>query len=362
MPNLVFKNALIEIRCFFIFLSIFLLYSCNETSKNIDVFFDGKFPNETYIESSVLKAIEQLNPLKICIFDNVLLVVDARQNPRFHFYDKNTLKKITDYVAVGNGPNEFSDPECNCQQFSISTYSNRNILIYEYSLGLVYKVNLDSVLRGNKNKAIIEKKFIPPQLVGSDNLFIVDNKIIGEAVSNKKYEYFSINLNDFKNFTQIKGPKRDKFFNSIKFNDRRNLERSFLSYGGKYFINSYYFINKVQILNPKLSIRKNIYYGNSKKYPKFKDPFNPNNVVYFLPPVTTDNFFYLAYDGKSNKDREDSKRIKPFEIHKFDYSGKPVHKFILDVPVFSFTVDEKHKIIYVITGLDDKPIVKFKIK
>lgn len=71
-------------------------------------------------------------------------------------------------------------------------------------------------------------------------------------------------------------------------------------------------------------------------------------------------YFYGLYSGQNFKDVG----LKAFEcsvIYVYDWLGKLVMRYDLDVPVSCFCVDEKHKVFYGIANLPDPTLVKFSV-
>lgn len=336
---------------------LFFIFSCNKNKNTI--YFDNIFPEEKELTGIEIKEVNLLGPNTICVFDSVLMVSDAYKSPRFHFYNKNSLKKITEFGVIGKGPNEFSNPNCiNCQSFSLlKNNSDRNIMLYEFSEGLIYKVNLDSILN-NASSSIVEKRFINPELVGADNLIKIEDRIVGEALFNKKIKYFSMNFKDFKNIKKIESKSNIDFLEKNNVDDRVNFERSFLSYNktANKFVKAYLRFNRVEILDANLEPKKTILYGNKLNTPNSKRVFSPNNVKYFLTPFAGKKSFYLIYIGSNNLNNNNN-----YQLHEFDYKGIPLQKIKLGVPVLSYTIDEDKNVLYVVTGLENRPIVKFKL-
>lgn len=342
----------------FLLLFIIGFYSCNKDTNNITFYNKDSFSKIVNLKSQKLEGISQLTPSRFCVFDSILMVSDYSQNPRLHFYNKTNLKKIAEYGFIGEGPEEFKEPECNCQTFKDSVSGDTNIMIYEFGYGLIHKVNLSSILRGEKDNKI-EKYYLNPEIYNADNLFYFDNIVIGEATDSKDVKYFKTPLNDTENFTSLGVINTDDILDKAEsVMDRVNLDRSFMSYSKEKdkFVAAYLRYNKIKILDNNLNEEHTIYFGDKEIGPKTTNMFSRENIYYYQTLFAGKEGFYVPFIGVKN-----SESTLPQEIHFFDYSGKPLVKYVLDIAIDSFTFDEKDKKIYAITGSEETPFVVFQL-
>ncbi|HSD15095.1 MAG TPA: BF3164 family lipoprotein [Flavobacterium sp.] len=333
-------------------LSLFL-FSCNNEDKGIsNIDPETSFPKEINLKHAKVDEIKQLNPFRLCLFDSILVVNDAFENNRIHFYNKNTLQEIASFAKQGEGPVEFDMPE------SLTQYNKAekkgSFYIYELSKGILSEIDMAKVLKKESNP-IVQKTYLNPDLIGSDNLFIFNDSITGEKMfGDYDFRYFSMNKKTSK-YRAIELLEETDFIKSALPDDKRNLDRSFLGYNKerKKFVAAYLHFNKIKIYDDKLKGQKTIYYGDDEITPKSTTPFNKENIRYFLHPFMGKSYFYVPYNGKNNE--SDSNR----EIHVFNYEGEPVARISLDMPMINFTVDEETKTIYTITGDEKNVIVKY---
>jgi len=340
----------------FIVLFTILLGCKQEDDKSIYYNFDN-FSNTVKLKHKKAEGISQLSPSKLCVFDSIIMVVDYIQNPRLHFYKKNDLSKITEYGFIGEGPEEFNTVECNCQVFKDLETRDSQIMIYEFGYGIAYKVNLSGILRKDKNNKK-EKFYLNPEIYNADNLFYFDDIVYGEATDNKKVKYFKTPLNDTNNFIPLGNINSDEALDRAEsVMERSNLDRSFMAYSddNQKFIAAYLRYNKIILLDKELNEDHVIYFGNKEIIPKTKDLYSKESAVYYEAPFAGKKGFFVPFIGVKNNITE-----MPQEIHFFNYLGEPLIRYVLDMPIKSFTIDENSRKIYAITESENAPFVTFE--
>jgi len=347
-------NDMNKILCIVLFT---ILLGCKQKDdKSIYYNFDN-FSNTVKLTHKKAEGISQLSPSKLCVFDSIIMVVDYLQNPRLHFYKKKDLSKKTEYGFIGEGPEEFNAIECNCQVFKDVDTGDRQIMIYEFGYGIAYKVNLSGILRKDKTNKT-EKFHLNPEIYNADNLFYFDDIAYGEATNHKTVKYFKTPLNDTTNFTPLGKINSDEALDKAEsVMERSNLDRSFMAYSNdnQKFIAAYLRYNKIILLDKELNEDHIIYFGNKEIIPKSKDIYAKENVFYYETPFAGKKGFFVPFIGAKTNVTE-----MPQEIHFFNYLGEPLIRYVLDMPIISFTVDEDTRKIYAITESEDTPFVTFE--
>lgn len=342
---------------FYIYILISItFFSCKNAENSININLND-FQKTINLKSNKIEKINQLTPSSICVFDSIIMITDYTENPRFHFYNKKTLNKIGQYGLIGKGPEEFDEPECNCQTFKKSNSKDEFIMIYEFGYGLIHEVNLSSILRNEKSSKI-NKFYLNPEIYNADNVYFINDSVFGEATDNKNVKYFKSSLKNPKSFNKLGVVNNNEFLSKLPIEDKVNLDRSYMAFSkdNNKFIAAYLRYNKIKILDTQLNEKFTILYGESENEIKKFNLSSPQNIFYFKRPFAGKQYFYVPYIGEKNE-----VSTTPKEIHVFDYNGNPVNRYILDTPIRFFTVDEKQKKLYVITGQDDKPYVEYKL-
>lgn len=345
-----------------LFIVFITIISCN--NKQQTIIFDGKFPINKELKGTPLKKVKQLSPFRISIMDNLLMVNDWDENPRIHFYNKDTYEEVAKYGYIGKGPFDFNDPECSYSFYNVN--DSKKFLIYELGSGLIYEISLDSILRASNNvlslneNAILRKRFLPPNLVGSDHIKKIGNFLVGEAIPDKKIKYFKLDFENFNKINKYGTIYKSTFLDKVPPAYKQYIDRSYLSYSkhNKKYIASYFLLNRIQIMDNDFNLIKQINYG-KEKIPNNINPFSNLNVNYFGFSFSGNYNFYVMYNGKNSKGLKE--RLEPREIHVFDYNGSPIAKYLLDNDILNFTVDEENDNLYIITNNEETPIFKYNL-
>lgn len=334
---------------YLLFLAFFSL-SCNkENNKNFIT--EDDFKEEIFLKSEPVKGIDQLMPALISIVDSMIVVTDYVENPRIHFYNKNSLEKIQKLGFIGEGPNEFSAPEWNGQILKDKDGS-RFVYIYEFGYGIYHQIFLDDIFSDKISKK--KEFYLPPEVMNALNVFFINDSLYGENTNSKDVKYFKTKIGDSQNFERLGKLNSEDILNRVPIEDRVNLDRSYTvkAKNNNLFVSGYLRFNKIVIQDQNFREIKVLIYGSKLKGPETADFTSRENVYYFRRPFGGKELFYVPYVGVANKET-----TAGTEIHVYDYSGNPLVKFLTDVPIIEITVDEEDSKIYIITGLDDNPIV-----
>lgn len=347
-------------RSFFIIalgLLFFMFFGC-ENNNSTNNRFVKEFKEVITLKSTSIPQIEQFTPGRIHLLDSLLVIRDYTDDEKFHIYNKNTLKKITAFGLIGDGPDEFKEPEWNGQSFKKPNSEDTFIRIIEYGYGIIYDVNLSKVLR--KEPDIKDQKYyFNPDIYNCDNVFFLGEEgvsVLGEATYNESIKYFKTSLNNMGAYVQTGEFNQDKLLKQATLDDRINLDRSYLSYSERNnkFIAGYLRYNKIVILNSNLEEINTVIYGDELIGPKSTNVWAEDNIFYFRNSYCGEIFFYISYIGP---DDHGNAQDLSNEIHVYDFKGNPLKKYLLDVEIEKFVIDEKDGKIYIITGNDDNPYV-----
>lgn len=124
----------------------------------------------------------------------------------------------------------------------------------------------------------------------------------------------------------------------------------------------------IEIYNTQENTHTVLYGPNGE--PQFKSVKGegfPTGIMGFSDIVITDKHIYSVFQGVRFKDKLASHQRgeKPEDggryIYVFDLKGNPLHKYILDKPIYGIDVNEKTKTIIATCVESDEPIMEFKI-
>ena len=87
-----------------------------------------------------------------------------------------------------------------------------------------------------------------------------------------------------------------------------------------------------------------------------------NMINGFLDIYVAENYFYVLYSGKTDKELPDEAHFGD-QVYVFDYQGKPQEHFLLDRRVLRIAVDEKAGLLYASDfSKEDPKIVEYRIR
>jgi hypothetical protein len=144
----------------------------------------------------------------------------------------------------------------------------------------------------------------------------------------------------------------------MDLDERVNLDRTYLDFSeyNHKFISAYLRYNKIVVLNKNFEEEKTIIFGSKPEGPVSKELMSPSQVFYFKKPYCGTKYFYVPYVGKSGQDK-----FSFNEIHVYDYNGNPIKKWVSDLNLKHFVVDESQNLIYAITDSEENTYVTFKL-
>jgi len=344
------RNLLLTLSCFL------LLFSCKE-QDSVLYYTDSDF-TPVQLKATPLNQLEQLSPGSLEILDSLLVVTDYIENPRIHFYNKHSFKKIATYGAIGEGPEEYKEPEWNGQTFKIDDESEDVYFrIYEFGYGMIHDVNLSAVLR-SEFPAKSNKHYLAPDIFNAGNVYFSNDTIFGEATYSEGIKYFRSSFNDIMQYNKLGVLNDDDILQKADVQQRINLDRSFLGFAPQHdmFVAAYLRFNRIIILDKQLNETKRIILGTEAKGPTTLQVPSNDNTLYFRGIYCAEDYFYASYLTDSDQDSKFAS-----VIYVFDYQGNPVNKLELEFPARSYTIDESEKVLYVLTGRDDVPYVKYNL-
>lgn len=287
-----------------------------------------------------------------------LVILDYSTDSFFHLIN---LKDRTDkgmYGSKGQGPNDFIHPG------RLHPYSENQLCCFDNAKGEIRLLTVDtnsetiecSTLYSIKQNLAFE--VIP---AGHDTLLIngifensmfqlatLQNEILS---SSEEYPYKDeeehkisnrlramayqgcLSMNKLKKFAYATSNAYQIYFYQIKGNQLVKSGEVIKSYG------------------------RYIPDGNTSGYSVVNDGNSPEC---FTDLAVTENHVYALYSGRTFKEYRHSYRDSKY-LFVYDWSGKPVKSYTLDVPILCFCIDEEEQKIYAIANLPDPTLVVFPL-
>ncbi|MBP1617094.1 MAG: hypothetical protein H6Q14_921 [Bacteroidetes bacterium] len=343
--------------CFFCLLVV-IFSSCSEgkTYENAEVIKLSDFGKEIKLsgKSVDLDSILML-PFQMELKDSLLIIYNVRSEYAFQIFNINTKKYIGESVLVGNGPQEMINPS-----FILSNDSN--IWLFDKEKSNVYQYSISTFLEKNKAKVLPIRNFK------------LDNRaeklsVIGHSIFSFR---FLDNLKDNRFiFFDLNGKKissKGKFPLELDGVSYEGMNYGFISeyttnFRDRIFM-SYRLTDLIEIYDINGKLLKRIF-GPDYTMPKVEE-VNRENLSFgkesegardeYFYPVNAGKEVFVTYSGELSSKNVSFKK----HIFVFDWNGKPIRRYVLDIPIYGTTVDYKNRIIY---GFNDEPeyhLVQFK--
>lgn len=333
-------------------LLLFLCMSCAYEKKQNEVLV---------LQHEVLDFSDMLigSPGDIQKVGDCLIVLDYRQDSMFHRVDLIKNRYMGMFGAKGQGPDDFIHPS------SLKILDDESFTCYDSStdcLNLIElcqaddKVGISRMLRYAK---MLTFDVVPM----SDSIFIVNGETDGAMLALIDKDGKVLSLSD-------EYPYKDEAEGNIPVRFRAMAYQGTLRVNpNSYF--AYVTMNAKQVHLYKVENKQIIKIGEViEGYGHYK----PNMVreggygvahkgeypECYTDLAVTDEYVYALYSGRTFKEY----RLSCYEcetIYVYDWTGKLVKTYRLDVPVVQFCIDEDEKMIYAIANIPDPTIVCFKL-
>lgn len=342
------------------FLSLCFLGGCS-TSNDTNVSFNLKFEDFNQSKELIGKKIQYdsiLNPRKILLKSDYLIVSTDGSKNLLHLLDVNGLEYIQSKGVQGQGPGEIRsmiwELDRGIDENSFWAYDLNSKIFYEYDLDSKSKYAVRNI-RQDKD-----------WFLGFSINLIDDNKFISNVTrDNFKYAIFDSLGNRLDSFGPWAGQNvvdEDTGYLLLGLNQGQidyNFNNKILSHSRLRFelleINNLENENTISIYGPK---------SFEVKYDVFDSNGMPTaNVDSAIPKgysdvFTGENSVFAVYIGKTNSTISSSGETSR-TIFEFSLGGKPLSHFTTNYPIKSICVDEKAKKIYAITDDKDPGIAVF---
>lgn len=292
--------------------------------------------------------------------ENYLIAYDFNGNTFFSKTDLDDNNKMHHFGTMGQGPNEVMMMPQN-----LSLIGNKEVSFYSINKSLLYAINYAEGSDYNPMKIIDfdRKKNILGVLPVAYNQYIamgafddgrylmLDNN--GDEIS------YSFDYPSFDGADQLTGLHKFLAFQGHMM--RKPDGTSFCFAGHHSELLDIIKINKNGKLDKVFSFQ-----GELAKFSTEGDGINGGSVpiskeskMFFIDTNCTDKYIYLLFSNKRVKDGI-YEAYQSKQVLVFDWKGKPITSYELDIPVNCIAVDRKDKILYGYNQEDEK-MVKFDL-
>ena len=335
----ILKNGLL------ILLISVLFFSCSigDKYKNAETFSFTDINNVMQLKGKTLfdEAVIA-SPLGIQVFDSVLIVLESSGDNICQLFDLKNQTIIGYRLKRGQGPNEMIMPYwVNGEKDLLRFIDLASATIYEYNVNefinkenpyFINKVNLS----GNVDSEVhmINEDYVGYRYFQDKQLYIYDkdgkekNSIIDFPESNIIYS---------------DEEKTNAYYMGFVSNNKDRIAVC------------YYMTDLIEIYNDKGDMLKRLH-GPEQFFAHISGSSSDGKDAYFSPESVGDSFFVLYNGGRISDQNHSSSCEKLFS---FSWNGSLQCLYQLDVPIYTFCVDEQTKKIYGICPKPEYHIVEY---
>lgn len=337
---------------FMLFFALILFFSCKTESKYVDVINVKEFSNDSFDKEIVLS--HQLvndefigDPLRLTLIDSMLFAVDSKTDTIVHTFSTTNNAYLGSIISRGNGPEELLSIGIICPSIE-----NKTFWAYDITSKKWVEFGLKDTTQSNNH--LVTRQIIRftnnmfNNLIVEDPTWLSDSLFICRSLNNYKERFFifdkKLNLS-----ASISNPNLvfdERVSNGILSDLFATLfdvkpDRKKIVLVGRYF-------NLIEIYNVDGRLHTQIKGPDNNMAIKFNEEKSYSRGVLIKSPETrklyicvqaTNDGIYALYSGKERQDISDYSCSNV--IYKFDWDGKPITKYILDIPIASFDIDKK---------------------
>lgn len=321
-------------KYYILFSILWLIYSCN--SHN-DIFYDLTSSKELKSDKILYETSEAGILTQLQIEDSLLIAIDELGEKKFFVIDLISGEEVIRFGEKGRGPNEFYSPKFIANDKIVNKNSSFTT-IYDNNSMRFSHINFKKLASDSSYKILSDN--FPAKIIGSTNLNLIKNKIIGKSSSSEESGMFFIyDIHHEKHiwadyypiFENIKSGMRNYIYNvNLAANGNKNriiCGMTFMDIISVFdttghLIKSYQFSeNTIPDIDPVSKMIK------SKSSVYFPRTFSTPDYCYFLR---------LGYNANDTIARKNGTILI-----KLNWEGDIVNSYKLDKYLYGFCIDEK---------------------
>lgn len=337
-----------------------LVTACSDVKQypDAETFSYAGLPNGKILKGETLEFDDVYVPANIYVKDSILFVVNLKKKHLLTCYNLNDLSKIGDFISFGSGPGE-------CLGIKSLQFKADEVWVFDQQQRKLQVYSMNQFLQAGKAEI---KKSITIQDGVLNGVVVVNDKLFANslAATDARFSIYDMtgkflehkgNVPDF-GIEQTDLEKWESFFCNMVVNP--DLERIFVSYVQT---------DLVEIYDTKGTLLQRMH-GPDCFFPmkKEKEIMGGQRKVSSIVGETRDAYFYpvacgneiwTLYSGKAFNPENYSDYLMD-KIIVFNWDGKPLRMYRLDMPIYTLAVDGQNRMIYGVSETPDLSIVRFK--
>lgn len=342
--------------------SLIVLLSCGNNEYTDCVRFDRqeiKNRNVQQLKGKVISFDEDVRtPMRIFCTNSILFLTNRGSSLFVDKYDLKTKKKLGSFLTFGSGPDELQMVSYIYKRDTmVHVFDQLQKNIYEYTL---HDFCFEEIPKP-KNVITIEEPASNVQSLPSGEIIATTFNMEEKRFSLfDRTGKFVKNMTGYPDFGQKMSPVEliESFIPQMVLSD--DGSRIFVSHKRTDLIEVYTSNGKLikRVQGPDGFFPSLAQSGSNDNMRVVPDK-NKSKDAYFHPLVYK-NEIWVMYSGKK-VDPEQYKIYLNDSIFVFDWDGNFVRSYNLDIPIFTFAIDEENNKIYGITDEPEMSIIEFDI-
>lgn len=339
-------------------LALLCLNACNTKNDYISIqsceyFNDNSFDEVIQLKSTVFDTTVIQNPARIALNDTILFSLNTS-------YGSDTLVRCFSTVNKhylggigirGNGPEEILSASNVC--FSVDS---SQFWVFDVTKQTWNHANMSIFNNMNSTNNWDVFNLRNPNLPGIDNLYWIKNGFVGNSWFKYEERFFIFNpdgtvrkpiINNNLKFTNDLSDAilADMFFTHLTITPNH----SNIVLAGRYLDLIEIYDNHGNILKMIKGPEKGFDFVFDRERSSARSVLvkSPDSKRAYLAVKATTEKIYALYSGKAKKDKEHYSYSKCLYV--FSMDGKCLKKYILDVPIIDFSIDEKNNKLYAVS-------------
>ena len=341
-------------------LLFFCLFSCQDKPKSL---------KETFKKTEALVHHNSMDPSdyligssgKMLLVDSTLITLDHAGQYFFHVFNIERKEYLGNWGTRGQGPNDFLHPT------SPLCLSSHDFLSYDMSNKSLKKISIDALKKG---EVIYDKVLSFESFSHMSILPMKDNQYLGYGMyKSNMFKIINSQGNEVGSFLDF--PVEETM-------DRKDIDNLNLAmaYQGALvmhpnkdkFVYTALYGTVLGIYNiDNNSINQDFLLADD--YPQFtvgnpnsgiSSPLTKDAICGFLDVYATDRYIYALYCG-NNISEFQQRAFESQDIYVFDWKGRPVMHYTIDIAIKNIAVVADNKKIYAIALDPEATLVEFEI-
>ncbi|MBQ8225084.1 MAG: hypothetical protein IJZ86_07045 [Bacteroides sp.] len=339
-----------KVSCSILLLVAVLFTACQEKRVSSDFADAVSFGYEDFKETQTLHAAEWgmdsllATPVQLKVCENLLLVMNSRDERMLHVFDLNTKQLLAKHIAVGQGPNDMLAPRfADMDDSYLYVYDIMTSEVAKYLKSeladtalLVKQTKVKPKKRSMGEARVLGEGFVAP--ARSANFKLYQYNVQGEVVD-------TLGRNPQVSWNTTPKEQID-MFEFACLTDKREKIALF-----------YYWTDLLDIYDKEGNLLKRLH-GPEGFVSPFKEvqrgqimmaaPVDGKTRAAYIVPQSVGDELWVLFSNRLSNDEN----YLDTQILVFDWEGNPLRILNLNQGIFSFAVDETHRKIY---GISDSP-------